>query len=176
MTDREYIDACQLFNIPYDRGRIGQSGEGLACAVLGFFGVFRVFFLGENEPIVDLLIEIADENTPFYAMAQVKSTTLLPDRTKALTTPIKKEKYNALINRPLPTYIVGVDLNKVQLYISPVIKEVDSDVTKIQQSHVLDFNDLDHLAVELVQLRTDIIAFWHFFNLPANKPQFSSLL
>jgi hypothetical protein len=56
------------------QNEIGDAGENLAMLRLEKHGIFRAYFLGAKAPIVDLLIEITDEKTPYQALIQVKST------------------------------------------------------------------------------------------------------
>jgi len=176
ITGREYVDVCNNYNLPYNRDSIGNTGENLTLGILGFFSIFRVFFIDGKEPIVDILIEVADEGTPYQAFAQIKSTTLLPNKQGELKASIGKDSYNAMIRRPLPTYLIAADLNKARLNIVPVFRPVQDDVKYVPVTHDLGLDDLDHLADELVRFRDDIIDYWHSVNLPMAKTSYQSLL
>lgn len=55
---------------------IGDRGESIFNTRVTQDNLFKVYFMGEKAPIVDFLLEILDDATPYYSMVQVKGTTL----------------------------------------------------------------------------------------------------
>src|SRR5574344_255025 len=106
-----------------NQNNIGTRGENFAACMITQFNIFRECFLGDKFPVSDSIYEITDEITPYPFFLQVKSTEAKTGRynkrNKYLKTPIAHEKYLKLTNRPIPTYIAGVDLEEMKVYIAP---------------------------------------------------------
>lgn len=159
---------------------IGNQGENTAAVRLGKYGVFRVFFLGEKAPIEDFMIEINnDELHPYQALIQVKSTdksnkagryNAAGDR---MITPVPEEKLKKLHKRPLPTYVVGVDVEEEVAFIAPAF-EHDGSYASIPNKLVLDLRDVPRYKADLDKLKNDIINFWESSGIPAHKQTYRS--
>lgn len=172
--NREYVDICKKKGYPISPNAIGQSGEAVACALLEYFPIFRVCFVDGKEPIIDVYFELMEENTPYQALAQIKTTSQKPYADGSQKTPVSQEKYKALLNRPLPTYVFSVDINKGSMIFIPAFQSAVVD--RVGGTHKVDFTDLGNLSDEMDKLRDDIVTYWHFFKLPESKNTYKSSL
>lgn len=82
---------------------------------------FKVYFLGEKAPIEDFLVEIRDEEHPYHCLLQVKAAGKGNRYQKGgyVNTPMPDDKLEKLIKRPLPTYVVGADIEDEVVFIAP---------------------------------------------------------
>lgn len=92
-----------------DTNIIGEVGENITATRLGKTKIFIVYLLGGKTPLFDLLIEINDEEKPYQALIQVK-TTLQQDKYiqdgHRIKTPITSKKlYKLIKNQCLPMYV-----------------------------------------------------------------------
>lgn len=157
---------------------IGNSGENLAQLRLSKHEVFNVYFLGEKAPIADLMIEINDENTPYQALIQVKSTNAnnrynVGDG--ALKTPVPDDKLLKLRNRPLPTYVVGADLVSELIHIAPAYQN-DGSYPSIPPRLKIDNQNVPNDIAALNQLKEDIINYYRLHNIPAYKQNYRTII
>lgn len=174
-TITEYARLCAKYNLPIDKNDIGESGEKLVAFVLCYFPFFRVYFLDGKAPIEDFMGEINDEATPYQFLVQVKATTEGTNGVGNLKAQLEESKRLALINRPIPTYLAGVDLNKQEVYFCPVFeKSVKYGV--IPAKHVIKVTDLTNWATEMENLKQDVIDYWQQSGALPFKPTYKSKL
>lgn len=158
-----------------DNNDIGNRGESIFATRISANYDFKVFFMGEKAPVGDYILEINDENTPYECMVQVKGTTVgynVGDgRLKAKVEP---EKLQRLLNRPLPTYVAGVDVNKEEVFIAPVFNAAHDYTATIPVTHKLALNDPVASQATLAALKQDIIAFWTHARFADSKATFNT--
>lgn len=172
----QYLALCAQYNVTPDKNHSGDSGEKVVGALLSRFAFFNIYFLDGKAPIEDFVGEVADANKPYPFFVQVKSTIQGVDKYGKLQASLEDSKRLALLKRPIPTYLAGVDLNKLEVYLAPVF---DSNVkySTVPPSHVFGFNDDAKLAVQMNLLKDDIINFWdNQTDAPAKKTTYKSLL
>jgi len=140
---------------------VGGAGENLTALRLEKDGFFNVYFLGEKAPIEDFLLEIRDEEHPYHCLLQVKSTEM-KERYQIngnIITPVPEDKLIKLLHRPLPTYVVGADVEDEVVFIAPAYKE-DMEYPSIPTKFRLDNKDKALRIANLEKLRNDIIRYW----------------
>jgi hypothetical protein len=159
------------------QNEIGDAGENLAMLRLEKHGIFRVYFLGEKAPIVDFMIEITDENTPYQALVQVKSTSAKNRYNKNgyMKTPVPNEKLQKLWERPLPTYVVGADVEDEVIYIAPAFK-TDGTYNSIPPRLKIDNRSVANDKVSLNRLKNDIINYYHSHQIPNYKQAYKTTI
>lgn len=140
---------------------VGGAGENLTALRLEKDGYFKVYFLGEKAPIEDFLVEILDENHPYHCLLQVKSTEKSNRYLKSgnIITPIPKDKLKKLVHRPLPTYVVGADVENEVVFIAPANNDCKK-YPSIPTGFRLDNKDKALRISNLEKLRDDIIRYW----------------
>ncbi len=156
---------------------IGRRGENLVCLRLMKFNVFNVYFLGEKAPIMDFLIEIIDKDTPYCCALQVKSTEVRNcyDKEGNMRTKVSEGDLKELIKRPLPTYVVGVDLNEEIIHIAPAFDE-NVKFNTIPPRLVLSNKDREKDKSNLNKLKADIIRYWNEIGISGHKNFYQSIL
>lgn len=175
-TGADYARICAKHNLPISKNQIGDSGEKILGFALSYFPFFNLYFLDGKAPAEDFFGEIADETNPYPFLIQVKTTEKGVDAQGRLQATLPKDKRIELANRPVPTYLAGIDLHELKLYLCPVF-DPSVAYSTIPPSHVIDFDDLDVWADELALLKRDVIQFWSTHtNTPAVKPSYQSLL
>ena len=140
---------------------IGSAGENLTALRLEKDGYFKVYFLGDKAPIEDFLVEILDEKHPYHYLLQVKSTDKKECYLKNgnISTSVPANKLKKLTLRPLPTYVVGVDMENECIYIAPAFND-NQKYSSIPTNFMLD-NENERLRIEnLKKFRDDIIRYW----------------
>lgn len=156
---------------------IGDRGESIFNTRITEHGMFNVYFLSAKAPIVDFLIEIADEATPFQCLVQVKSTSQgYLKRNGKLRAKVPADKMQKLINRPLPTYVAGVDLKNERVYICPAFNDANAYTSSIPITHILDKQNAVATQQTLDMLKQDIIEYWNNANMNLYKTSFRSRL
>ena len=161
---------------------IGDLGEMEVSTRLMETGLFIVFLLGGKVPAFDLLAEIVPDNAqerPYQFLIQVKSTEKANPFTRAghrLKTPVPNDKLNALIDRPLPSYIAGVDLNTSDVYLVPAFDRGAGYGGSIPDAFRLVKGSKVANTVLLQRLKNDVIDYWRGLNIDAYKPLFHSSL
>lgn len=145
---------------------VGGAGENLTALRLEKDGYFNVYFLGEKAPIEDFLLEIRDEDHPYHCLLQVKSTEMKERYHKNgnIITPVPDDKLKMLKRRPLPTYVVGADVEDEVIFIAPAYKN-DVEYPSIPTMIRLDNNDKALCIANLEKLRDDIIRYWEESNI-----------
>lgn len=156
---------------------IGDRGESIFNTRITEHEMFNVYFLSAKAPIVDFLIEIADEATPFQCLVQVKSTSQgYLKRNGKLRAKVPVDKMQKLINRPLPTYVAGVDLKNERVYICPAFNDANVYTSSIPITHILDKQNAVATQQTLNMLKQDIIEYWNNANVNLYKTSFRSRL
>lgn len=156
---------------------IGDRGESIFNTRITEHEMFNVYFLSAKAPIVDFLIEIADEATPFQCLVQVKSTSKgYLKRNGKLKAKVPVDKMQKLINRPLPTYVAGVDLINEKVYICPAFNDANAYTSSIPITHILDKQNTVATQQTLDMLKQDIIEYWNKANANLYKSSFKSRL
>ena len=162
---------------------IGDIGEMEVSTRLMETGLFIVFLLGGKVPVFDLLVEIVpDANAqekPYQFLVQVKSTqeaNPYTKRTHRLKTPVPNDKLNALIDRPLPSYVAGVDINTSDVYLVPAFDRGAGYGGSIPDTFRLIKGNKAVNTALLQRLKNDVIAYWHGLKIDVYKPSFNSAL
>ena len=158
-----------------NQNTIGERGEFIFNSRITQYGIFSAYFFGEKAPIVDFLLQINDENTPFSCLIQIKSTEQGYNSQKKLKVNVPQKKFEALIKRPLPTYIAGVDLNKEIVFITPAFSLNDRQ-SSMKTNNKLDYNDPKITQNTLNELKSDIINYWNKMKVINIKSSFKSQL
>lgn len=165
--------------------QVGDRGEVLASLVLTKGYIFTSYLLGGKTPAFDLIIEISESNNPlkpYQAIIQVKATELVPPfysigkHKGDLKTPVPKKKLHNLIKRPLPSYVMGVDINGSIHHIAPAFDHSLSYSSGIPPKLVIDTNNTPNHLAALYKLKEDIINYWETHNMHINKPLYQSIL
>lgn len=160
---------------------IGDIGEMEVSIRLMESGLFRVFLLGGKVPAFDLLAEIVPSfnEKPYQFLIQVKSTAVANPFTQdlhRLKTPVPSHNLNSLIDRPLPSFIAGVDLNTRDIYMAPAFDRGARYGGSIPDSFRLVSGNKMANVVPLQKLKTDVIDYWRGLNIDTYKPLYKSLL
>lgn len=168
--------------MPSPTNVIGDRGEMIVSTRLMEYNLFQVFLLGGKVPSFDLLVEMIPQNTnekPYQFLVQVKTTSMTNCFTlkHRLKTPVPHEKLDALIDRPLPSYAAGVDLNTEDVYLVPCFDTNSGYNGSIPTNNRLVNKPKTPNNLMLLQrLKSDIINYWHGLNIDTYKPQFNSSL
>jgi hypothetical protein len=159
------------------QNEIGDAGENLAMLRLEKHGIFRVYFLGAKAPVVDFVIEITDEKTPYQALVQVKSTSAKKGYTKKgrMKTKVPIAKLKKLWERPLPTYVIGADVEHEVIYIAPAF-ENDGPYNSIPPKLKIDNRSLANDKVALNRLKDDIINYYKSHQTPNYKRAYKTTI
>ena len=162
---------------------IGDIGEMEVSTRLMETGLFIVFLLGGKVPAFDLLIEIVPDanaqESPYQFLIQVKSTdeaNPYTKRTHRIKTPVPGKRLKALVNRPLPTYVAGVDLNTRDIYIVSGYDGKARYSNSIPTTYKLSLGNRAANTVQLQRLKNDVIDYWRGLNIDVYKPSFHSAL
>ena len=168
--------------MPSPTNVIGDRGEMIVSTRLMEYNFFQVFLLGGKVPSFDLLVEMIPQNAnekPYQFLVQVKTTSMTNCFTlkHRLKTPVPHEKLDALIDRPLPSYAAGVDLNTEDVYLVPCFDTNSGYSGSIPTNNRLVNKPKTPNNLALLQrLKSDIINYWHGLNIDTYKPQFNSTL
>ena len=161
---------------------IGDRGEMIVSTRLMEYSLFQVFLLGGKVPAFDLLVEMIPQNAnekPYQFLVQVKTTSMTKCFTlkHRLKTPVPHDKLDALIDRPLPSYAAGVDLNTEDVYLVPCFDTNSGYNGSIPTNNRLVNKPKTPNNLALLQrLKSDIMDYWHGLNIDTYKPQFNSSL
>lgn len=168
--------------MPSPTNVIGDRGEMIVSTRLMEYNLFQVFLLGGKVPSFDLLVEMIPQNAnekPYQFLVQVKTTSMTNCFTlnHRLKTPVPHDKLDALIDRPLPSYAAGVDLNTEDVYLVPCFDTNSGYNGSIPTNNRLVNRPKtpNNLAL-LLRLKSDIMDYWHELNIDTYKPQFNSSL
>jgi hypothetical protein len=113
---------------------------------------FRPRFLGDRYPTFDYIVEVVDRPAYFF-FVQVKATTLgytIEDH--RLRVQVTRDDIDRMVACPVPTYVVGIDVNDglgFLLSVNEARDHVPSLTTRVR---------IDCGVLE--QLRDEVIAFW----------------
>ena len=154
---------------------IGDRGESIFTTRITQYNLFKVYFLGEKAPIVDFLLEILDEQHPYYFMVQVKSTELGYNKDGKLKAVVPNDKYVKLVERLVPTYVAGVDVSTETVYLCPAF-DVGTKYTTIPVTHLLSLSQKKKSKASLNLLKQDVINYYKSSGLGQYKAQYKSLL
>lgn len=154
---------------------VGAQGESIFQTRISQGHRFRVGFLGEKAPIEDFMLEINDEATPYQCLVQVKSTEQGNDSNNNLKASIDADKYQKLLNRPLPTYIAGVDVNNETVYLTEAFDKTKK-TSSIPTTYKLDVRDKATSLANIRKLEQDIIDYWQGSKILVYKQSFKSSL
>ena len=162
---------------------IGDIGEMTVSIRLMEFGLFSVYLLGGKVPAFDLLAELIPQNAqekPYQFLLQVKSTDVAHPYTKIdrrLKTPVPDNKLQALIDRPLPTYVAGVDLNTADVYLVPAFDRTNSYRNSIPTGFkLIGKPKKTSNKRQLQRLKDDVTNYWQGLNIDNYKPSFNSTI
>lgn len=169
--------------MPLTTNAIGDIGEMTVSIRLMEFGSIDVFLLGGKVPAFDLLAELIPKNAqekPYQFLIQVKTTNTkhpFTKRVRNLKTPVPDKKLKALINRPLPTYVAGVDLNTLDVYLVPAFDRTKSFRNSIPTRFKLEGKPkIAANERNLNLLRDDVKRYWQSLNIDMYKPNYNSAL
>lgn len=158
---------------------IGDIGEMLVSTRLMESDIFFAYLLGGKVPAFDILAEIipGPNEMPYQFLIQVKST----DRQNPYTvngnrikTPVPKKKLGTLVDRPLPTYVAGVDLNTEDIFIVPAFDKNARYSSSLPTSFKLSHGQKAANKLLLIQLKEDVIRYWQGLNIDTYKTTFKS--
>lgn len=154
---------------------IGDRGESIFNTRVTQDNLFKVYFMGEKAPIVDFLLEILDDATPYYFMVQVKGTTQGYQVDGNLQASVEESKMIKLLERKMPTYVAGVDVNDEIVYLCPAF-DINTRYPSIPTNHYLKLSDKPGSRATLDLLKQDVINFWDNSNMSNFKSSYVSLL
>lgn len=156
---------------------IGDIGENIVALRLSKYGIFKVYFLGEKAPIEDFILEILDEAHPYHCLIQVKAVGQDKKYNKKgyMRTPIQYSKLKKLIERPLPTYVAGADIEDEVIFIAPAFNK-NNKYSTIPPILKIDNVDKARSKNDLERLRDDIINYWVQSKTPSFKKNYISTL
>lgn len=161
----------------HDTRIIGSQGEMLACVILQIDEIFRVQLLGGNVEAFDVYGEINDKTTPYPFIVQVKATDMdIRYNIHGIKTPVPDVKLKWLVDRLIPTYVAGIDLRDLKMYMAPAFNTNVSYRNGIPVSHMLDLNNRNTSANVLHILKDDVLNFWRGMNTVHYKDSFKSQL
>ena len=156
---------------------IGDIGENTVALRLSKYGIFKVYFLGEKAPIEDFLLELLDDAQPYHCLIQVKAVGQANkyDEKGNMKTPVPYCKLKKLIERPLPTYVAGADIEDEVIFIVPAF-DINIKYSTIPPKLKIDNVDKARSKRDLEKLRDDIINYWEKANMPNYKKNYISIL
>ena len=144
-----------------NKNALGSRGEAIAYVRLTEGYRFNLYFMGEKAQTIDYLLELRDKNAPFFAFLQVK-TTAQHEFTQAgqLKVGISTHDLGLLINKPLPTYFVGVDEIEESVYIAPLFSDtIHGYTSSIPKKYKLEHMPSEENKKVIAKLEKDIICF-----------------
>lgn len=170
---RKYVRTTKLDDVS-----IGKIGEHLSTILLLKEGCFDVELLGGVCPAFDLLCTIKDKAKPYMFIVQVKAMETGKFTKKVpicIKTPVPGEKLKWLANRPLPSYIMGVDISKNEAYIAPAF---DNSITytNIPTKYKMELSNVPALCRLLNDIKDEVIRYWDGNNISDYKHKFKSIL
>lgn len=162
---------------------IGDIGEMTVSIRLMEFGLINVVLLGGKMPAFDLFAELIpqnDQEKPYQFLIQVKSTNGAHPYTKKerkLKTPVPDKKLQALIDRPLPTYVAGVDLNTSDVYLVPAFDRTQSYRNSIPTGFKLIGKPKEAANERMLnRLKDDSTLYWQDLNIDNYKTNYNSTI
>lgn len=154
---------------------IGDRGESIFNTRITQDNLFKVYFLGEKAPIVDFLLEILDPATPYYFLVQVKGTTLGYQAGGNLKACVEEDKMIKLLQRELPTYVAGVDVDREIVYLCPAF-DPTTRYPSIPVTHSLQLVNKVASRAILDLLKQDVINYWANSGMSNYKATYHSIL
>jgi hypothetical protein len=147
--------------------QIGRLGElvveiGFSRPVAGTYRrrLFRPTFLGDKYPSVDYLVDVINEasETVGFFFAQVRSTMRERRSDARLAIKLDAKRYGRLVELPIPTYLIGVDLVHEAAFIVVASKQRITGVSSISTKY--------SLAEDSVRSRLyeEVCGFWGHFD------------
>ena len=144
--------------------QIGDLGELLAAAALsrpvgGRFNrpLFRATSLGGKYPTVDFLVDLLapDGTAAGFFLAQIKATYAEARTRKKLPVSVPARKFNHLVQFPVPTYLIGVDLRSETSYLAAAHRKRRRRVSSIAKVYSL---SNDSVRIDLYK---EVRFFWN---------------
>lgn len=149
----------------------------LASVMLQTDEIFRVQLLGETVEAFDIYVEINDKTRPYPFLVQVKATDMDKRYNKnGIIAPVSDKKLKWLIDRLVPTYVAGLDLRDLKMYLAPAFNMRTSYRKGIPLTHTLDLNNRITTAGILRLLKRDVMNYWQRMNTANYKDSFISQL
>lgn len=154
---------------------IGERGENIFAVRITQDFIFIPCFMGAKWPAGDFYLEINDEANPYPFIVQTKSTIQGYNKGNGnLKVSVALDKLNNLRNRPLPTYIAGVDENSEKVFIRPAF-DPNINYSSIPTSFfVLDPTNKVLSLSNLKKLKDEIIDFWNNSGMVNYKSNYNS--
>lgn len=155
------MEERSTFGARANRDLIGVRGQHFAQLALTepigeADALFRVQFLGDKYPTIDLIVELEDapgSTTPFF-FVQVKATRSGYNQAGRLRVQVSRDTLSKLIAYPVPTYIIGVDETGNGIsYIVAACQEGPTHYSGFPTTHRLNGQTLRRLYDE-------VLAFW----------------
>lgn len=162
-----------------DPNVIGEIGEMEVSIRLMESDIFMVYLLGGKIPAFDILAEIipGPNEMPYQFLIQVKSTDQQNPYTvirRRIKTPVPNKKLGYLVDRPLPSYVAGVDLNTKDIFIVPAFDKNAGYSSSIPTSFKLSPGQKAANNSLLQKLKEDVICYWQGLNIDAYKTTYKS--
>jgi hypothetical protein len=118
---------------------------------------FRPRFLDDRYPTFDYIVEVVDRPAYFF-FVQVKGTTLgYTVKERRLRVQVTQDDIDQMVDCPVPTYVVGIDVNDGGGFLLSVNEARDS-VASLTTRFRIDCGVLE-------QLRDEVIDFWSSRNM-----------
>lgn len=172
-TKRKYTRRVVL-----DNTSIGKLGEHISSMFLLRDGLFDIENLGGVVPAFDLLCTIKDKAKPYMFIVQVKAMAV-GEFTKrgdiCIKTPVPTKKLKWLADRPLPSYVMGVDVKLSEAYIAPAFDR-NKLYANIPIKYKMTMNDEPALKSLLQDIKDEVIRYWDGNNISTYKQSFKSVL
>lgn len=123
--------------------------------------LFRVAPLGGKYPTVDFLVDIVDDRDASigFFFAQVKGTASADPLAVRLRVEVYRDRYNALVRLPAPTFLIGVDVAAELSYLVAAHRPRTAKVSTIAKDYCLRDD-----AVK-IRLYEEVLSYWE-----ANRP------
>jgi hypothetical protein len=118
--------------------------------------LFRTTRLGDKYPTFDFLVDILglDHRPRGVFFAQVKGTTRAPPASARIPVAVGADDFNRMVEAPVPTYLIGVDVNRRVTYIVAAHRRRSARVSSITRAFPLGSD-----AVKLA-LHGEVAEFW----------------
>lgn len=157
-----------------DKNELGARGETILSVRITQGLIFRPCFLDAKWPAGDFYLEIVDETNPYPFLIQAKTTTQGYLANGNLKAGVPIAKLRSLMNRPLPTYVAGIDENTETVFIRPAFNPNVSYPSIPTSFFILDPTNMPLSLINLQRLRDEIIDFWNNSNVIQYKLQYNS--
>jgi hypothetical protein len=145
---------------PDQIGRLAElvAATDLSRPVMGRYHrpLFRATWLGDKYPAVDFLVDVLgrkDTSLGFF-FAQVKGTAPARAQAARLSIDVPRERFNQLVRLPVPTYLIGVDVNAEVSYLVAAHRSRRARVSGMTKAYCLRDD-----AVK-IGLYREVLGFW----------------